>query len=62
MHRHASEDELLRKALEALDAEEEEEMRAIQEGLDSLDRGDEGIPLDDAVKRLRQKYNIQTQQ
>ena len=37
--------------------EEAETLEAIQEGLASIERG-EGVPLDEAVRTLRQKYQI----
>jgi Arc/MetJ-type ribon-helix-helix transcriptional regulator len=56
--KYRSEDELLRTALDLLDAEDEE-LRAIQDSLDDLDRGEEGVPLDEAFAQLRAKYNIE---
>ena len=41
--RYASADDLLRDALEPLEAEQDD-LRAIQEGLDSVERGEEGRP------------------
>ena len=38
-------------------SEEAETVEAIREGLSSVDRG-EGVPLDDAIRDLRQKYRI----
>ena len=54
---YASEEDLLLCALHSL-ADSEEELRAIREGLESVDRSDEGAPLDDAFGRLREKYQI----
>ena len=56
--KYSSEEELLLDALQSLDANEEE-LRAIQEGIDSVDRGDEGVPLDEAFQKLRDKHRIQ---
>ena len=56
--RYSSEDELLQVALEALE-NEELELQAIQQGLDSLDQGDPGTALEDAFEKLRRKFNIQ---
>jgi hypothetical protein len=56
--KYSSEDELLCTALGLLDAEDEE-LRAIQDSLDDLDRGDEGIPLDEAFANLRARYDIE---
>ena len=56
--RYGSEDELLLEALQSLD-ESDEELRAIEEGLSSIGRGEVGVPLDEAFIRLRQKHQIQ---
>jgi Arc/MetJ-type ribon-helix-helix transcriptional regulator len=56
--RYDSEEQLLVEALQALDAEEEE-LRAIEEGLASVDRGEEGVSLDEAFRRLRTKHGIE---
>jgi putative addiction module CopG family antidote len=53
--RYSSADELLIEALQSLDAEEEE-IRAIQEALDSLDRGEQGVSLDEAFEKLRNRH------
>lgn len=55
---YGSEEELLVEALQALD-ESEEDLKAIEEGLSSLDSGEEGVPLDEAFSRLRKKHQIQ---
>jgi Arc/MetJ-type ribon-helix-helix transcriptional regulator len=55
--RYASEDDLLSAALEAL-VEDGAELRAIEEGLLSIDRGDDGADLDLAFRRLREKHQI----
>ena len=46
----------LDRAVELL-REEEETLLAIREGLDSIERG-EGVPLSDAISKLRSKYGI----
>jgi predicted transcriptional regulator len=58
--RYGSEEELLVRALQALD-ESDEELKAIEEGLASIDRGEEGVSLDEAVNRLRQQHRIQNE-
>jgi len=55
--KYSSEDELLKDALEALQVEDQE-LRAIEEALDDLAGGDEGVPLDEAFSSLRAKYDI----
>jgi Arc/MetJ-type ribon-helix-helix transcriptional regulator len=54
---YGSTDHLLRAALEQL-AAQDEEVRAIQQSIDLLDAGDEGISLDEAIAKLRTKHNI----
>lgn len=57
--RYASEDELLVEALQSLSEEEEEQdLRAIEEGLASLRRGEQGVTVEEAFDRLRQKYSL----
>ena len=56
--RYTSEEDLLLCALHSLE-DSEEELRAIQDGIDSVDRGEEGISLDDAFQKLRDKYHLQ---
>jgi predicted transcriptional regulator len=51
--RFASEEELLVEALQSLE-ESDKELQAIEEGLASVDRGEQGVPLDDAFARVRQ--------
>lgn len=36
----------------------DEELLAIKEGLASIERGEAGVPLDEAFARLRDKYQI----
>jgi Arc/MetJ-type ribon-helix-helix transcriptional regulator len=55
--RYSSHDEPLIDALESLNAEQQE-LRAIQEGLDSLDRGEQGVSLDEAFEKLRNRHSI----
>ena len=55
--RYASEEELLREALHALD-DADDDLAAIQEAIDGLKAGDEGIPADVVFEELRAKYNI----
>ena len=52
-----SEDQLLLCALRSLESEQEEWL-AIKEGLDTLDRGEEGISLNEAFEAVRAKYDI----
>ncbi len=56
--RYGSEEELLFEALQSLD-ESEAELRAIEEGLASVDKGEPGVPVDEAFRRLREKHRIQ---
>jgi Arc/MetJ-type ribon-helix-helix transcriptional regulator len=55
--KYATEDDLLLDALRSLDAEEDE-LRAIREGIDSVDCGEEGVPLHDAFQKLRAEHQI----
>jgi Arc/MetJ-type ribon-helix-helix transcriptional regulator len=55
---YSSEEELVVEALQALD-ESEKDLQAIEDGLLSLDSGEEGASLDEAFSRLRQKHRIQ---
>ena len=55
--RYRSEDDLLFEALERLNNEavdEDEDMQAILEGLNEIDRGVPGVPLEDARQILLQ--------
>jgi Arc/MetJ-type ribon-helix-helix transcriptional regulator len=49
--RYVSEEELLVLALGSLEAEEAD-LNAIEEALESVDQGDEGVTLDEAFKKL----------
>jgi hypothetical protein len=42
----------------ALLAEQLAELRAIEEALEGLERGEQGVPLDEAVLSLRSKYQL----
>jgi len=55
--RYASEDELLIDAIRALD-DEDEELRALEEGLKDVDSGDEGTELHQAFAELRARNNL----
>jgi len=52
--RYSSEDELLRDALQALAAREEDYV-AIQQAIDEWKNGDDGVPLGEAFDRLRKR-------
>ncbi len=52
--KYASEDELLRAALEAL-AEEGEDLAAVRESLDDWRAGDPGVPLESAFASIRSR-------
>jgi len=54
---YATEDELLRDALESL-ATEASDLDAIREALSELDAGDEGIPLDEAFEHFRAQQRV----
>jgi len=54
---YVSEDEILRDALRALDAERQE-WAAIQEGLATLELGHEGVSLQEAFDAIRAKYHV----
>ncbi len=54
---YKSEAEVLRDALEALRLEDQE-LRAIDEALDDVENGDQGVSLDEAFSSLREKFNI----
>ena len=55
--RYSSKEELVPSDLQALEAKEYE-LRAIEEGIDSVERGDEGVALDQAFEKLREKHRI----
>ena len=54
---YESEEEVLRDALEALRLEDQE-LQAIDEALDDVENGDQGVSLDEAFSSLREKFNI----
>jgi hypothetical protein len=56
--RYASEEELLIEAIQSLD-DANEDLRAIEEALEGFKRGERGVPLDEAFRRLREKHRIQ---
>jgi hypothetical protein len=56
--RYSSEEELLLDARQSLEANEVE-LRAIQEGIDSVERRDEGVSLDEGFQKLRDKRQVQ---
>ena len=55
--KYASEDELILEALQSL-AAAEEEVRAIREGLESVDRGEDGVSIEEAFAEIRTKYHL----
>ena len=57
--KYATEDELLRDALDALDAEATE-LEAIQAAITDWRAGDPGVPLDEAFDQIRHRHNIPT--
>jgi Arc/MetJ-type ribon-helix-helix transcriptional regulator len=57
--KYASTDELLLDALQSLE-KDDEELLAIQEGVASLERGEEGVPLHEAFEAVRKRHNIQS--
>lgn len=54
---YESADHVLRIALRGF-AAHDEEVRAIEQSIDLLDAGDQGISLDEAFARLRTKHSI----
>ena len=57
--RYASEDDLFRVALDTLESLETE-ARELQTVIDAVKNGDAPVPLGDAFRELRQKYNLPT--
>jgi Arc/MetJ-type ribon-helix-helix transcriptional regulator len=53
--KYASEDELLRVALQAL-SEEEEDLAAVRESIGDWHKGDPGVPLDAAFAAIRSRH------
>ena len=54
---YASEDQLLLDALRSLECDQQD-WRAVQESLHALDRGEQGVSLDEAFASIRSKYDI----
>ena len=54
---YTSEDALLADALSAL-AAEDQEVKAIQEGLDALEAGDPGLPVEQVFESLRARHGL----
>ncbi len=54
---YASEESLLTDALAAL-AAEGEELSALQEGLDSLNKREPGTPVEQAFSQLRERHGL----
>jgi hypothetical protein len=54
---YASEEALLLEALQALPTEDED-LAAIQAALDSVDRGEPGVPLEKVFAKIRARYGI----
>jgi len=57
--RYASEDEVLRDALDTLDSVEAD-ARDVQAAIDAVQEGDPPVPLDLAFDALRKKYDLAT--
>ena len=57
--RYASEDEVLRDALDTLDTVEAD-AREVQVAIDAVKEGDAPVPLDQAFDALRKKYDLST--
>ena len=55
--KYGSEDELLLEALQSLGAEEVE-LGAIREGLESVDRGEDGVSVEEAFAEIRTKNHL----
>lgn len=56
--KYASEDELLRSALRALAADDEQDLDAVRESLADWRAGDPGVPLEDAFGAIRAKHRL----
>ncbi len=54
---YASEDDVLREALQAL-VEEEADIQAIRQAVAEMDAGDERVPLDEALESIRGKHRL----
>jgi Arc/MetJ-type ribon-helix-helix transcriptional regulator len=57
--RYASEDEVLRDALDTLDTVEAD-AREVQVAIDAVNEGDAPMPLNQAFDALRKKYDLAT--
>ena len=57
--RYASEDEVLRDALDTLDTLEAD-AREVQVAIDAVKEGDAPVPLDQAFEALRKKHDLST--
>ena len=57
--RYASEDEVLRDALDTLDTVEAD-AREVQVAIDAVQEGDAPVPLDQAFDALRKRYDLAT--
>jgi putative addiction module CopG family antidote len=55
--KYASEDEMLREALQAL-AEEEQDLEAVREAMAEWRAGDAGLPLDEAFDSVRANHDL----
>ena len=54
---YASEEEVLVAALQSLD-ELNEDWNAVKESLDTLDQGDRGLSLDDAIAEVKRRNGV----
>ncbi len=55
--RYPSEEALLVEALESL-SQSEDDLRAIEAGLESVERGEPGVSVEEAFRRIRERYQI----
>lgn len=55
--RYATEDEVLREALDTLD-DVEAEARELEAAIDAVKKGDVAVPLHEAFDALRKKYSL----
>jgi hypothetical protein len=54
---YASEEALLVEALESLDSSDED-VRAVEAGLESVRRGEPGVSVEEAFRRVRDRHQI----
>ena len=54
---YASEDDVLRDALRALELQHED-VAAVKQAIDDMEAGDRGKPFDEFVEEFRRKHNI----